>query len=117
VALFRAERPFNFIICRLYDFWHDRSSDKEIHSYTIITTTPNEIVGRYHDRMPVILEKENEDIWLNPDIEANQLHNLLKPFSADKMEEWEVGAAARDPKNDYPEVIAPHKSSRQRTLF
>jgi len=41
----------------------------------------------------------------------------LKPFSFDEMEEWEVGAAARDPKNDYPEIIDHVKSSRQRTLF
>lgn len=66
--------------------------------------------------MPVILEKENEGTWLNPDTEMDKLHTLLNPFRDDKMEEWEVGAAARDPKNDYPEVIEPHKSSRQKNL-
>jgi putative SOS response-associated peptidase YedK len=106
-----------FSFAGLYDIWKDENSSKEIHSYTIITTTPNEIVGKYHDRMPVIVEKEDENTWLNPDTEANQLHNLLKPFSSDEMEEWEVGAAARDPKNDYSEIINPHKSSRQGTLF
>jgi putative SOS response-associated peptidase YedK len=63
------------------------------------------------------LLKENENTWLNPDTESNQLHNLLNPFPSDKMEEWEVGAAARNPINDYPEVIEPVKSSRQGTLF
>ena len=67
--------------------------------------------------MPVILEKEDEDTWLNPDIEAQQLLSLQKPFNAEKMEEWEVGAAARNPINDYPEVIEAVKSSRQGTLF
>ena len=101
----------------LYDIWHDKNNVKEIHSYTIVTTTPNVVVGKYHDRMPVILEKEGEDTWLNPDIEAQQLLPLLKPFDAEKMDEWEVGADARDPKNDYEEVIKPHKTSKQRTLF
>ncbi|MGE5317505.1 MAG: SOS response-associated peptidase [Chloroflexota bacterium] len=101
----------------LYDIWNDKSNGKVVHSYTIITTTPNEIVGQYHDRMPVILEKEDEATWLNPETEVDKLHTLLKSFPADEMEEWEVGAAAKDPKNDYPEVIEPHKSSRQRTLF
>ena len=41
----------------LYDIWKDKQTGKEIWSYTIITTMPNEIVGQYHDRMPVILEK------------------------------------------------------------
>jgi putative SOS response-associated peptidase YedK len=105
-----------FAFAGMYDVW--KGDGKEIHTYTIITTTPNAIVGRYHERMPVILEKEDEGTWLNPDIEADQLHQLLKPFSADEMVEWKVGAAARDPKNDYPEVIELHKnSSRQGTLF
>ncbi len=63
------------------------------------------------------MEKEEEDTWLNPDIEAQQLLPLLKPFNAEKMEEWEVGAEARNPINDYPEVIEPVKSSRQGTLY
>ena len=101
----------------LYDVWHDKNGSKEIRSYTILTTTPNALVGQYHDRMPVILEKEDEDVWLNPDVDADQLHPLLKPFHDDKMEEWEVGADARDPRNDFPEVIKPLKTNRQRTLF
>ena len=44
----------------LYDVW--KNGSKEIRSYTILTTTPNALVGRYHDRMPVILEKEDEDV-------------------------------------------------------
>jgi putative SOS response-associated peptidase YedK len=106
-----------FAFAGLFDIWHDKNSEKEIHSYTIITTTPNAVVGKYHDRMPVILGKEDEDTWLNPDTEVGQLLPLLKPYNTDEMVEWEVGAAARDPKNDYEEVIEPHKSTRQRTLF
>jgi len=106
-----------FAFAGLYDIWHDKNSEKEIHSYTIITTMPNGVVGKYHDRMPFILEKEDEDTWLNPDTEVDELLPLLKPFNDDKLEEWEVGADARDPKNDYEEVIKPHKTSKQRTLF
>jgi putative SOS response-associated peptidase YedK len=101
----------------LFDIWKDKNSEKEIHTYTIITTVPNAVVSQYHGRMPVILEKKDEGTWLNPDIEVNQLLSLLKPFHDDRLEEWEVGTAARDPKNDYEEVIKPHKNSEQRTLF
>jgi len=44
----------------LCDVWKDRNSEKEIHSYRIITATPNEIVDQYHDRMPVILQPNDE---------------------------------------------------------
>jgi putative SOS response-associated peptidase YedK len=63
-------------------------------------------VGRYHHRMPVILHKEDEAAWLNPDTtEPADLLPLLKPFPAEKMEEWQVDGAARNPRNDRPEVM------------
>ena len=58
--------------------------------------------------MPVILALEDEETWLNPDIsEPERLMPFLKQYPAEKMEEWRVGDAARNPKNDYPEVIKP----------
>jgi putative SOS response-associated peptidase YedK len=58
--------------------------------------------------MPVILKKEDEERWLNPDItEPEQLLPLLKPYPAEEMEEWQVGDAARNPRNDYAELIKP----------
>jgi putative SOS response-associated peptidase YedK len=97
-----------FAFAGLYDIWKDKETGKEIYSYTIITTVPNEIVGKVHNRMPVILKKEDEETWLNPDIvEPEQLLPLLKPYPADKMEEWRVGDAARNPRNDNSELIKP----------
>ena len=92
----------------LYDVWKDKETGKEMHTYTIITTQPNAVVGEWHDRMPVILQKEDEDTWLNPDIsDPAQLLPLLKSYQADKMETWPVGDAARNVRNDYPELIKP----------
>jgi putative SOS response-associated peptidase YedK len=67
------------------------------------------VVGEYHPRSPVIFtNKKDEEAWLNPDItEPEQLLPLLKPYPADKMEEWQVSDAARNPRNDYPELIKP----------
>jgi hypothetical protein len=85
----------------LYAVWQDKRTGKEIRSYTIITTTPNEMVGQYHDRMPVILEQELEDDRLNPDIvETERLLQMLKPYPSEKMETWAVGEAARNPRNE-----------------
>src|SRR4029434_10197952 len=76
----------------LYDVWKDKQTGNEIRSYTIITTTPNEMVGQFHDRMPVILDRELEDDRLNPDIvETERLLQMLKPYPSEKMETWAVG--------------------------
>jgi putative SOS response-associated peptidase YedK len=68
--------------------------------------------------MPVILNKEDEDEWLNPDIvEPEKLQHLLKPYPADKMEEWQVSDEARNPRNDNPEVIKPVQPDGQKSLL
>lgn len=72
------DRPI-FGFAGLYDVWEEPVGGKEIYSYTIVTTTPNEIVKPIHDRMPVILEKNEEQIWLDVTKNVSDLHLLLKP--------------------------------------
>jgi putative SOS response-associated peptidase YedK len=56
----------------------------------------------------VILKKEDEETRLNPDItEPEHLLPLLKSYPAEDMEQWHVGDAARNPRNDYPDLIKP----------
>jgi putative SOS response-associated peptidase YedK len=92
----------------IYDIWKDQKTGQKIYSYAIITTIPNSLVGNIHDRMPVILHKEDEETWLNPDItEPEHLLPLLQSYPADQMEEWPVEDAARNTRNDSPELIKP----------
>jgi putative SOS response-associated peptidase YedK len=97
-----------FGIAGLYDIWTDKETGEEIRSYTILTTEPNELVGQVHDRMPVILRREDEAAWLNPDmVEPERIQAFLRPHPADEMEAWRVGDAAKNPKNDSAELIKP----------
>jgi putative SOS response-associated peptidase YedK len=58
--------------------------------------------------MPVILHREDEAAWLNPDItEPEHLLPLLQPYPAEHMETWRVGDGAKNPRNDTEELIKP----------
>ncbi len=93
----------------LYDVWHDKQG-KELKSYTIITTEPNELLEPIHNRMPVILEKRDEKEWLNPDeTEADRLVKLLHPYPAKEMDAYPVSRLVNAPANDTKEVIEPVK--------
>jgi putative SOS response-associated peptidase YedK len=72
-----------FCFAGLWDKWV--SPDQTvIHSFTIITTGPNELVEPIHNRMPVILHREDELRWIEPNPNPS-LIELLKPFPADLM--------------------------------
>ena len=81
-----------FSFAGLYSVRKD-AEDRDFASFTIITTTPNTLVGKVHDRMPVILTKEDEKDWLNiPAEDAEALLSLLKPYPASKMQAVEVSS-------------------------
>ena len=96
-------RPFAF--AGLWETWLE-NPDAELHSCTIITCTPNELVAQIHNRMPVILDKDNCWRWLEEQ-DPQQLQNLLIPYPADKMQAHAVGRQVNNPREDNPDVIRP----------
>ncbi len=91
-----------FAFAGLYDTWHDPQG-KEIQTYTIITTTPNTTVGAVHDRMPVMLTKEQEKLWLDPDItEPERLQPLLRSYPDAEMEAYPVSSIIESAENIKP---------------
>lgn len=88
-------KPFGF--AGLYNVWISPVGD-ETCTCTIITTTANELLSSIHDRMPVIIPKDKEDLWLDPSVEDTaRLLELLKPYDTDEMEAWEVSPRVNRP--------------------
>ncbi len=94
-----------FAMAGLWDSWKNEEGNY-INSFTIITTTPNELMENIHQRMPVILERKDEQNWLhdnNPDI----LKTLLKPLAAESMTAYPISKLVNSPANDSPEILNP----------
>ena len=89
-----------FAFAGLWDRWKDPSG-QWIKSCSILTTTPNAVTSAVHDRMPVILEWDNYDLWLDPgmtDVEA--ITDLLKPYDARMMRCYPISARINQVQND-----------------
>jgi putative SOS response-associated peptidase YedK len=82
-----------------------REDGSTIHSCTIVTCPPGEVVAPIHDRMPVILGQGAEGGWLEPDRGADELLELLVP--TDDLIVTEVSEAVNDVRQDGPELIEP----------
>lgn len=95
-----------FAMAGLWETWKDQKGEL-VHTCTILTTEPNELMSNIHDRMPVILKAEEEATWLNSSIQdIAQLKHLLQPFPDDNLlEAYEVSEQVNSPKNNYPELI------------
>jgi putative SOS response-associated peptidase YedK len=94
-----------FSMAGLWENWKSPEG-KSIYSCSVITTSPNELVQDIHDRMPVILNPEDEKYWLDPSItDTTKLNPLLKPLDHTLMEAYEVSALVNSPKNNSIELI------------
>jgi putative SOS response-associated peptidase YedK len=94
-----------FAMAGVWEKWNSPEGDT-VHSFSIITTEPNTLMEKIHDRMPVILKQEDEGKWLCETGEE-QLVGLLKPFPAAFMSAYQVSKMVNSPKNDSPELIRP----------
>jgi putative SOS response-associated peptidase YedK len=82
-----------------------RSDGCSIHSCAIVTCEPGETVAPIHDRMPVILDQDAEQVWLDPGASPAELLALLVP--TDELEVTEVSDAVNDVRQDGPALIEP----------
>ena len=79
-----------FAMAGIWERWKD-PEDQWVLTFSIITTTANELVGTIHDRMPVILPPAAFEQWLDPEIEdPNTLKPFLRPFPQSEMVAWPV---------------------------
>ena len=78
-----------------------------VETCSILTTAPNSLLAEVHNRMPVILEPENYDLWLDPGFkDFDTLTAMLKPFNPALMKCYPVSTLVNSPANESPECAA-----------
>lgn len=101
----KSQETFGF--AGLYNVWVSPSGD-EVCTCTIITTEANELIQPFHDRMPVIIPEDKEDLWLDQDIEDKEvLLSLLRAYPAELMEAYNVSGKVNTSSHNRPGNIEP----------
>jgi putative SOS response-associated peptidase YedK len=99
----------NFLsMAGIYSFWKPEGSEgRPIPTFAVVTTEPNQWMARIHNRMPVILQDDQVETWLDPAVsDVDQLSSFLKAPPEDFLDCYPV-----DPKLinsarvDQPECI------------
>ncbi len=94
--------------------WEARrqSDGSALRTYAVITTEPNAVAARVHDRMPVILPRDAWDAWLDPATPAEELQALLVPYPAERTEAYAVDPRVGSPANNDPHLVEPVRPGR-----
>ena len=95
-----------FAFAGLWEKWKDPISEEDIYTCTIVTTSPNKMMANLHDRMPLLLDRKNQEDWLNPQMkDKDYLQQLVKPFPSEEMTAYEVSTAVNKPVYNGPELV------------
>ena len=115
LAKLKDERLFG--MAGLYERWTSPQK-AEMLSFTILTTAANDLMAGIHDRMPVILDRQDEEMWLRPGPLEGDLKRISAPFPSERMEAYEVSDRVNDASVEGIELMAPaQRTSAQTALF
>ena len=108
-----------FTFAGIYESWYDNALGNTILTCALLTTEPNEKIAGLHDRMPVILESHQWDLWLDDRSSYSMLNTLFAPLASDKVRYFRVSDLVNNVRNDSEECIieAVGTEPRQGTLF
>jgi len=103
-----------FAFAGLWDGWKN-AEGQWIKTCSILTTVPNAVAATVHDRMPVILDRESYDLWLDPGMTNVQVvSELLKPYDARLMRSYPISMRINHVANDDEECSRPAEIAQNR---
>ena len=102
-----------FFLAGLWDCWHEGRPDA-LPSYILMTTQPNELAAKVHDRMPVLLHARDVARWVDPAV--SEVVDLLGPYPAGEMRLHPVSPRVSNPQSEGAALIEP-VSEIQKSIF
>ncbi len=97
-----------FTFAGIWDTWADNTTGEVVHSFSIITTVANNQTREIgHHRSPVILERKDEQKWLDESLPLEEVVKLLKPYPGDDFKADPVSIRVKDPKNKGRDLLIP----------
>jgi len=107
-----------FYIAGLWEAWQNNQGNLS-ESYAILTTRPNELVARYHERMPAILIGDHIDKWLAGDpaiSDPSERLRFFEPISSDQMKCRPVSHRVNSNRNEGPDCLNPPETEAKTQL-
>ncbi len=99
-------------VAGVWERWQPAGHPEPLHTFSIVTTRANTFMATIHARMPVILDAQDLQLWLDPDVhDPERLRPLLEPCPSEWLSAYEISTAVNAPTNNRPDVLQPLPSS------
>jgi putative SOS response-associated peptidase YedK len=101
------------LLAGLYENWVSDKSGETINTFTVITTTANDLLTEIHNsakRMPVIFGSGEEKLWLDGTAQVSSLNEILRPTDSELLKAHTIGPLvnSKTAEKNNPEVIRPY---------
>jgi putative SOS response-associated peptidase YedK len=111
-----------FSLAGIYNHWTETNTGEVYSTFSIVTTDANDLMAEIHNsakRMPVILDKSVEKLWINLSISSEEAVNLLKPCPSDYLKAHTISPLINDrtANRNVPEIISPYQYNTGNLLF
>ena len=102
------------IFAGLWERWQGNEGEEPLYTFTIVTTTANKEMSEFHHRMPVILDDEGQERWMDRmDVDTEALLALLKPMADGSLSVARVGSYVNKASNEGPLCVEPLKQDKE----
>lgn len=105
-----------FAFAGLWEIWNSPEGD-QVWTCTILTTDANDKISHLHHRMPVILDGDAREAWLDKDSDVGELKAVMQSFDGDKMDFYPVSKQVNSPRNDNPTLLEQNNPPQQQSMF
>lgn len=99
-----SKAPFAF--AGLWEQWTSPAGET-LRTFTIVTTSANELLATIHDRMPVILRPGDTAAWLDESTSVANALSLCKPYPTAELSAYPVSSRVNSPRVDDASLIEP----------
>ena len=95
-------------VAGLWSTWNDPETDERLLTCTILTGSPNPLVAKIHDRMPIIMPPDRWDEWLDPTVtDKETIKAMMTVYPAALMDEYAVSTLVNKVQNNSIDLLTP----------
>ena len=89
-----------FAIAGLWEHWKDPETERTLYTFTLITQDPSPAISKLHDRMPAMLLPEEEHLWIDDEVPAEEALKVIQPYPDELLEIYPVSTKVNNVRNN-----------------